>query len=162
MFTMKGQHDMASSTASEIPSQHGRSIVITGTGGLGARAGGEVILAGRNADKGAAAVAKIRADTPTATIRFEILDLANLASIKAFGMRMQAARQSLDLLINNAAVMAPPDRQVTSDGFELQFGTNYLGHFTLAAASRCGLIGGGHGLFTLPADEPFFFIFRSV
>jgi NAD(P)-dependent dehydrogenase (short-subunit alcohol dehydrogenase family) len=78
-------------------------------------------------------VRSFRAKFPTATIRFEILDLANLASIQAFGARMQAQRQSLDLLINNAAVMTPPRRQVTSDQFELQFGTNYLGHFALTA-----------------------------
>lgn len=131
---------MAGWTASEIPPQQGRSVVVTGTGGLGyedalalARAGGEVILAGRNTDKGAAAVNQIRAAFPTANVRFELLDLANLASIQAFGARMQAERQSLDLLINNAAVMTPPRRQVTSDGFELQFGTNYLGHFALTA-----------------------------
>ncbi len=131
---------MASWTVSEIPPQLGRSAVVTGTGGLGyedalalARAGGEVILAGRNADKGAAAINKIRTVIPTANIRFEMLDLANLASIRAFGRRMQAERQSLDLLINNAAVMTPPRRRVTADGFELQFGTNYLGHFALTA-----------------------------
>src|SRR4051812_30371409 len=132
---------MAGWTVSEIPSQRGRSVVITGTGGLGyedalalAQAGAEVILAGRNAAKGAEAVSKIRAVVPSASIRFEVVDLANLASIKAFGTRMQAERPSLDVLINNAGVMTPPRRQVTSDGFELQFGTNYLGHFALTAA----------------------------
>lgn len=131
---------MTSWTASNIPTQHGRSVVVTGTGGLGyedalalARAGADVTIAGRNAAKGAAAVNQIRAAIPQSTIRFELLDLASLASIKAFGERMQAARQSLDLLINNAAVMTPPRRQITSDGFELQFGTNYLGHFALTA-----------------------------
>ncbi len=128
-------------TTESIPAQHGRLAIVTGTGGLGyedalalARAGGDVILAGRNAEKGAAAVARVRAETPAATIRFELLDLADLASITAFGARMRAALPRLDLLINNAAVMAPPDRQVTSDGFELQFGTNHLGHFALTAA----------------------------
>lgn len=82
---------------------------------------------------GAGAVNKVCAAIPQATIRFELLDLANLASIKAFGKRLQAERQSLDLLINNAAVMTPPRRQITADGFELQFGTNYLGHFALTA-----------------------------
>ncbi|MCX6047830.1 MAG: SDR family oxidoreductase [Chloroflexi bacterium] len=131
---------MAGWTASEMPPQHGRSAIVTGTGGLGyedalalAGAGGEVILAGRNAAKGAASVNKIRAKFPTANIRFEILDLANLASIQAFGRRMQDQRMSLDLLINNAAVMTPPRCQITSDQFELQFGTNYLGHFALTA-----------------------------
>ncbi|GLZ23308.1 dehydrogenase [Burkholderia plantarii] len=64
---------------------------------------------------------------------FGTLDLASLESIKAFGESLRSSRDSLDLLINNAAVMTPPKRQVTSDGFELQFGTNYLGHFALTA-----------------------------
>lgn len=129
---------MAVWTTDNMPNQQGRSVVVTGTGGLGfedalalARAGAEVIIAGRNPDKGAEAVNKIRTVVPKANVCFETLDLANLASIQAFATRMQAQRHSLDLLINNAAVMAPPNRKVTSDGFELQFGTNYLGHFAL-------------------------------
>jgi len=113
---------------------------VTGTGGLGyetalvlARHGGEVIIAGRNPRKGAEAVAKIRADCGSTSIRFEEVDLASLSSIAAFCDRLKGQRDSLDLLINNAAVMAPPTRQETSDGFELQFGTNYLGHFALTA-----------------------------
>lgn len=131
---------MAKWTTDNIPNQQDRSTIVTGTGGLGfedalalTRVGGEVIIAGRNADKGAEAVSKIRAQVPNAKVSFEMLDLANLASIEAFGKRMQAQRQSLDLLINNAAVMTPPTRKTTSDGFELQFGTNYLGHFALTA-----------------------------
>ncbi|MHB0770076.1 SDR family oxidoreductase [Bradyrhizobium sp. 5.13L] len=127
-------------SASDIPSQRGRSAVVTGTGGLGyedalalARAGGEVIIAGRNASKGADAVARIRSRQPKANVRFELLDLADLHSVRAFGSRLRAERDSLDLLINNAAVMTPPMRQVTADGFELQFGTNHLGHFALTA-----------------------------
>ena len=127
-------------TTADIPSQSGRSALVTGTGGLGyetalalARAGGEVILAGRNPDKGAASVAAIKAAAPEADIRFEALDLASLASVAALCGRMGAQRKSLDVLINNAGVMAPPKRQVTADGFELQFGTNYLGHFALTA-----------------------------
>jgi NAD(P)-dependent dehydrogenase (short-subunit alcohol dehydrogenase family) len=125
---------------SGVPSQRGRSAIVTGTGGLGyehalalARAGGEVILAGRNASKGADALGRIRSIQPDADVRFEMLDLADIHSVKAFGSRLRAERKSLDLLINNAAVMMPPTRQVTSDGFELQFGTNYLGHFALTA-----------------------------
>ncbi|MFL0166268.1 SDR family oxidoreductase [Candidatus Clostridium helianthi] len=123
-----------------IPKQHGRSVIITGTGGLGyetalvlVRAGAEVILAGRNEKKGAESVNKIRTIVPSANIRFESIDLADLASIEAFGVRIKKQRQSLDLLINNAGVMTPPQRKVTKDGFELQFGTNYLGHFALTA-----------------------------
>ncbi|PZU49941.1 MAG: short chain dehydrogenase [Sphingomonas sp.] len=131
---------MAKWTALDIPPQNGRSAVITGTGGLGyedalalARAGAEVILAGRNAAKGAHAVAQIRAELPSAMVRFEELDLASLASIEAFGDRLLSQRGSLDMLINNAGVMVPPERLETTDGFELQLGTNYLGHFALTA-----------------------------
>ncbi len=131
---------MANWTASNIPNQSGRSAIVTGTGGLGyetalelARAGGEVIIAGRNPHKGAEAVAKIVAAVPAANIRFEQLDLADLASVSAFAARISRQRDSLDLLVNNAGVMVPPKRQETSDGFELQLGTNYLGHFALTA-----------------------------
>jgi NAD(P)-dependent dehydrogenase (short-subunit alcohol dehydrogenase family) len=127
-------------TASDIPSQRGRSAVVTGTGGLGyetalelARNGAEVILAGRNKEKGAEAVQQIRNSVSSANIRFEEVDLASLASVQAFGERMNKERQGLDLLINNAGVMTPPTRKTTKDGFELQFGTNYLGHFALTA-----------------------------
>jgi len=131
---------MAKWTASDIPPQNGRSAVITGTGGLGyedalalARAGGEVILAGRNPKKGADAVARIRAAVPRANVAFEPLDLASLASVAEFSARLRSRRTSLDLLVNNAGVMVPPRRELTEDGFELQFGTNYLGHFALTA-----------------------------
>ncbi|AJK49329.1 SDR family oxidoreductase [Burkholderia plantarii] len=127
-------------TVSDIPSQRGRTAVVTGTGGLGfqdalalAGAGANVIIAGRNPSKGAAAVNQIRQSVPGANVTFGTLDLASLESIKAFGESLRSSRDSLDLLINNAAVMTPPKRQVTSDGFELQFGTNYLGHFALTA-----------------------------
>ena len=127
-------------TASDIPSQSGRLAVVTGTGGLGyedalalARAGGEVIVAGRNPQKGAEAVAKIRSEVPSAKVSFEALDLASLASVAAFAARLRRSHDKLDLLINNAGVMVPPVRQETADGFELQFGTNYLGHFALTA-----------------------------
>lgn len=131
---------MAKWTASDMPSQEGRSAVITGTGGLGyedalalARAGGTVIIAGRNPEKGAAAVARIRSELPSAAVRFEQLDLASLDSVAAFAERLRGQIASLDVLINNAGVMVPPARLVTADGFELQFGTNYLGHFALTA-----------------------------
>jgi NAD(P)-dependent dehydrogenase (short-subunit alcohol dehydrogenase family) len=127
-------------TALDIPPQHGRSAVITGTGGLGyedalalARAGCDVIIAGRNPRRGAEAVERIRFHVSGARIRFERLDLADLASIAALGERLTRQLIKLDLLINNAGVMVPPERKVTSDGFELQFGTNYLGHFALTA-----------------------------
>lgn len=131
---------MARWTTSDIPSQRGRTALVTGTGGLGfqdalalARAGADVIIAGRNPSKGIAAVNQIQQAIPGARVVFEAVDLASLASIRAFGERLGQQRDSLDLLINNAAVMTPPTRQVTADGFELQFGTNYLGHFALTA-----------------------------
>lgn len=127
-------------TTKNIPNQDGRLAVVTGTGGLGyetalalAQAGAEVIIAGRNPAKGAEAINKIIAANPRANIRFEVLDLGNLRSVEAFGNRMKAEYQQLDLLINNAGVMTPPQRKTTSDGFELQWGTNYLGHFALTA-----------------------------
>src|SRR6266581_5971980 len=112
---------------SEIPSQVGRTAVVTG-----AKAGSEVILTGRDDRKGQSAIEKISREVTGARISYEQLDLANLASIADFAQRMNA-RQSLDLLINNAGVMALPRRQATADGFEMQFGTNYLGHFALTA-----------------------------
>jgi NAD(P)-dependent dehydrogenase (short-subunit alcohol dehydrogenase family) len=131
---------MAGWTASDIPEQRGRMAVVTGTGGLGyetslalARAGAEVIVAGRNPSKGAEALEKVRATVPAADIRFEVLDLASLASIESFATRLRGQCTGLDLLINNAGVMIPPTRKSTDDGFELQLGTNHLGHFALTA-----------------------------
>lgn len=125
-------------TASNIPQQRGRTAVVTGTGGLGfedalelARAGADVIIAGRNPAKGVEAVARIHDRVPSAKVRFEALDLASLSSVEAFSERLRGQTDRLDLLINNAGVMVPPKRQETEDGFELQLGTNYLGHFAL-------------------------------
>jgi len=127
-------------TAANIPPQSGRLAVVTGVGGLGfqdalalARAGAQVVLAGRNGQRGADAVAQIEAQVPSATTRFEPLDLADLKSIADFADRLSAGADGLDLLVNNAGVMTPPKREETADGFELQLGTNYLGHFALTA-----------------------------
>lgn len=127
-------------SVSDIPSLHGRTAVVTGAGGLGyetalalARAGAEVVVAGRNPAKGEQALAQIRGEAPQARIAFEALDLASLASIAGFAERRLARGGGLDLLINNAGVMAPPTRQTTADGLEVQFGVNYLGHFALTA-----------------------------
>lgn len=127
-------------TTSQMPTQKGRSAVVTGTGGLGfetalelARSGAEVIVAGRDPKKGLHAISRIRAETSSSLVRFEQVDLANLQSVANFAKRLQSERYSLDLLVNNAGVMVPPVRQETADGFELQFGTNYLGHFALTA-----------------------------
>ena len=128
-------------TTKNIPSQNGKLAVITGaTGGLGyetalalAGADAEVILAGRNADKGKEALHRIRSTYPNAKIRFEQLDLASLASVTEFANRLKSQGRLINLLVNNAGVMALPTRQVTKDGFEMQLGTNYLGHFALTA-----------------------------
>jgi NAD(P)-dependent dehydrogenase (short-subunit alcohol dehydrogenase family) len=127
-------------TQAEIPSQLGKTAVVTGsTGGLGyetvlvlAKTGAEIILTGRDDRKAQLALERISREVVGARIFYEHLDLASLASIADFAQRMQV-RQSLDLLINNAGVMALPRRQTTADGFEMQFGTNYLGHFALTA-----------------------------
>ena len=119
-----------------IPSQAGRLAVVTGANsGVGretarrlAAAGADVVLAVRTPAKGAEA-ARDMAGHPGV----EELDLASLASIEAFADRMLTAGRPIDLLINNAGVMAVPTRKTTADGFELQIGTNYLGHFALTA-----------------------------
>jgi NAD(P)-dependent dehydrogenase (short-subunit alcohol dehydrogenase family) len=128
-------------TIADIPPQGGKLAVVTGaTGGLGyqtairlAQAGAEVVLTGRNEAKGREAVSKIRNQFPDAKISFDVLDLASLASVADFARRFATTHSSLDLLINNAGVMALPTRQTTADGFEMQFGTNYLGHYALTA-----------------------------
>jgi NAD(P)-dependent dehydrogenase (short-subunit alcohol dehydrogenase family) len=128
-------------TTADIPPQNGRTAVVTGaTGGLGyetalalAGAGATVVLTGRNDAKGRRALQQIRAQFPNADIDYETLDLANLASVADFAARFSASHASLDLLVNNAGVMALPTRQTTADGFEMQFGTNYLGHYALTA-----------------------------
>ena len=114
--------------------------MVTGTGGLGledalalARAGAEVIIAGRSARKGAQAVERIRGEVPGAKVQFGEIDLASLKSVASFVERLKQQRNHIDVLINNAGVMVPPQRKETADGFELQLGTNYLGHFALTA-----------------------------
>lgn len=124
-------------TVKDIPPQTGRIAVITGANsGIGyeaakalAGAGAKVIIASRNERKGAAALASIRAATPDADIAFEPLDLASLDSVARTAARIAAAVPRIDLLINNAGVMAIPDRHETEDGFEMQMGANYIGHF---------------------------------
>lgn len=125
-------------TVQSVRNLAGRKAVVTGaTGGLGyevakvlASAGASVVLAGRNIEKGLLARAKIAA-TSGAEITFEKLDLANLDSVGDFAARLLAHGRAIDILVNNAGLMAPPERRVTDDGFELQFGTNHLGHFAL-------------------------------
>ncbi|OPY99741.1 short-chain dehydrogenase [Bradyrhizobium sacchari] len=128
-------------TTADIPSLSGKTAVVTGaTGGLGyetalalAGAGAIVILAGRNDAKGLRAIEGICERFPNALIAYEHLDLASLSSVADFARRFAASNEQLDLLVNNAGVMALPKRQQTADGFEMQLGTNYLGHYALTA-----------------------------
>src|SRR6476469_4068078 len=123
-------------TARDIPNQSGRIAVVTGANsGLGksvarelARAGGSVTIAVRNTDKGEQAAADIRRDVASADLSVQRLDLADLASVRSFAEALD--RDRLDVLVNNAGIMAPP-RRLTADGFESQIGTNHLGHFAL-------------------------------
>jgi len=125
-------------TENDIPDQSGRLAIVTGSNtGLGydtARAlaehGATVILAVRDTAKGDAAAARIRSLHPGADVTVRKLDLGSLASVKESAAAMAAAHPRIDLLINNAGVMYPP-KSATADGFELQFGTNHLGHFAL-------------------------------
>jgi NAD(P)-dependent dehydrogenase (short-subunit alcohol dehydrogenase family) len=126
-------------TEIDIPSQTGKLAVVTGANsGIGletarrlALAGADVVLAVRSVDKGKRAADDIHTTAPDAMVSVAVLDLASLASIEAFGASMLADGRPIDLLINNAGVMAVPKRHTTSDGFELQLGTNHLGHFAL-------------------------------
>ena len=126
--------------ASQIPAQTGRVAVVTGANsGLGlvtarelARAGAQVVMACRNLEKGRAALAEVESAASGPAPELEELDLASLDSVRAFAERFRANHHGLDLLVNNAGVMAPPRRR-TADGFELQLGTNHLGHFALTS-----------------------------
>jgi NAD(P)-dependent dehydrogenase (short-subunit alcohol dehydrogenase family) len=128
-------------STADIPSLSGKTAVVTGaTGGLGyetamalASAGAFVILTGRSEAKGLRAIEGICERFPNALIAYEHLDLASLASVADFARRFAASNEQLDLLVNNAGVMALPKRQLTEDGFEMQLGTNYLGHYALTA-----------------------------
>jgi NAD(P)-dependent dehydrogenase (short-subunit alcohol dehydrogenase family) len=123
----------------DIPPQTGKVAVVTGANsGIGleaarrlAGAGADVVLAVRNPTKGAAAVDDIRASHPGAKVSAEALDLSSLASVRDFALTMAGRDRPIDILVNNAGIMAVPKRAVTADGFELQLGTNHLGHFAL-------------------------------
>jgi NAD(P)-dependent dehydrogenase (short-subunit alcohol dehydrogenase family) len=125
-------------TTKDIPDQAGRIAVITGANtGLGletakalAAHGAAVVLAVRNVDKGKDAAARITTDTPGADVTIQRLDLSSLDSVREAAADLGASHDRIDLLINNAGVMYTP-RSTTADGFELQFGTNHLGHFAL-------------------------------
>ena len=125
-------------SATDISDQRGKVAVVTGANsGLGlatarelARAGATVVLACRSAEKGQDAARRIGGAVPDARVEPAVLDLANLDSVREFAQRITGAHDRLDLLINNAGIMAAP-RRLTMQGFESQFGTNHLGHFAL-------------------------------
>jgi NAD(P)-dependent dehydrogenase (short-subunit alcohol dehydrogenase family) len=124
-----------------VPDLSGKLSLVTGASdgmGLGmaerlAAAGAEVLMPVRNKRKGETAVAQIRRSVPHAKVSLRDLDLSSLASVAALGDTLRDEGRPIHLLINNAGVMQPPDRQTTADGFELQFGTNHLGHVALVA-----------------------------
>src|ERR1044072_2443040 len=126
-------------TASDVPDQSGRVAIVTGANsGLGydtaaalAAKGAHVVLAVRNLDKGQEAVDRIKATSPSADVTLQQLDLSSLDSVRTAAEELRAAHPRIDLLINNAGVMYVPTRETTKDGFEMQFGTNHLGHFAL-------------------------------
>ncbi len=136
----------------EVPPQGGRRAVVTGaSGGLGlevarrlAGAGAEVVLAVRSLERGARAADLIRADHPDARLEVRLVDLADLASVRAFAEELLEAGRPVHLLANNAGVMRPRRRTETVDGLELQFATNVAGHYALTAllAPRLTAAGG--------------------
>ncbi|PZO58973.1 MAG: short chain dehydrogenase [Leifsonia xyli] len=133
---------MARNERLTLPDLGGRRILVTGASdGIGleiaarfAGAGAEVVVPVRNRDKGAAAVARITAQHPGASVLLEDLDLSSLESVSTLGERMRSEGTPIDVFVGNAGVMNPPERQTTRDGFELQFGTNHLGHVALVGA----------------------------
>ncbi len=126
-------------TAAQIPPQGGKTILVTGANsGIGyqtalelARHGAHVLLGCRSMAKGQAALERLQAEAPGASAEVVLLDVSSLASVRAFAENFLARGTGLDVLINNAGVMALPTREVTEDGFERQFATNHLGHFAL-------------------------------
>ncbi|MEV4539188.1 SDR family oxidoreductase [Asanoa sp. NPDC049518] len=124
-----------------VPDLSGKLAVVTGASdGVGLRlatrlaaAGAEVVMPVRNRAKGTAAIAIVKQRCPDATVSLRDLDLSSLDSVAALGASLVAEDRPIHLLVNNAGVMTPPSRQATADGFELQFGSNHLGHFALVA-----------------------------
>jgi NAD(P)-dependent dehydrogenase (short-subunit alcohol dehydrogenase family) len=128
-------------SVADIADLTGKRVLITGANsGIGyytalelARKGADIVLACRDGQRGAKALAAIEAACPRAKMELALFDLASLASVREFAQRELARSRAIHILINNAGVMAPPKRLQTADGFEMQFGTNVLGHFALSA-----------------------------
>jgi NAD(P)-dependent dehydrogenase (short-subunit alcohol dehydrogenase family) len=139
---------MVSWSVADIPDQNGRSAVVTGAnGGLGletarelARRGAHVLMAVRNLQKAEAAVTDIRATVPDASLELVALDLGSQASVREAAEGILLVHERIDLLVNNAGVMGIPERK-TVDGFEMQFGVDHLGHWTLTALLLPVLLG---------------------
>jgi NAD(P)-dependent dehydrogenase (short-subunit alcohol dehydrogenase family) len=133
-----------------VPDLSGRRVVLTGgSAGIGlgiaarlAAAGADLVLPVRNRTKAEAAVADIRSSSPEARVTLHDLDLSSLASVAVLGEELRAEGRPIDVLINNAGVMTPPERQTTADGFELQLGSNHLGHVALVAELMPLLVAG--------------------
>ena len=138
-------------TAEKIPSQAGKTALVTGANsGIGyqaalelARHGAHVLLGCRNYAKGQAALERLLREAPGVSAELVELDMASLSSIRAFVADFTGRGIALDLLINNAGVMALPKRELTADGFERQFGTNHLGHFALTGLLMPQLLAAG-------------------
>jgi NAD(P)-dependent dehydrogenase (short-subunit alcohol dehydrogenase family) len=132
---------MANDLIATVPNLSGKLAIVTGANsGLGfglarrlSAAGADVVMAIRNRAKGEAAIEEIRTTVPDAKLTIKTLDLSSLAAVAALGEQLNAEGRPIDILINNAGVMTPPERDTTADGFELQFGSNHLGHFALTA-----------------------------
>jgi NAD(P)-dependent dehydrogenase (short-subunit alcohol dehydrogenase family) len=130
---------MAGWTSDDIPDQSGKTVLVTGgNSGLGyqtvlplARKGARVLLAARDRGRGTAALERLGAEAPGSQAELAQIDLADLTSVERFAAGFLAGGEGLDLLINNAGVMAIPQRETTARGYERQFGTNHLGHFAL-------------------------------
>jgi NAD(P)-dependent dehydrogenase (short-subunit alcohol dehydrogenase family) len=136
-------------TAADIPDQSGRVAIVTGANsGLGydtaallAGKGAHVVMAVRNLGKGNEALQRIQGSHPNAPVDLQELDLSSLDNTRKAAEAIRSAYPRIDLLINNAGVMYVPSREATSDGFEMQFGTNHLGHFALTGLLLDNLIG---------------------
>lgn len=138
-------------SAKDIPRLDGKTAVVTGANsGIGyhtalelGRAGADVIVACRDPGRAQAALSSLRAEAPGARFSLEMLNLADLSSARAFAERLSGSIKAIHILVNNAGIMAVPKRELTAQGFELQFGTNHLGHFALTGLLLPQLLASG-------------------